>query len=352
LVEIKSTNSLMKYSLIFLTGFIVLMSCEAPKAKQDFNDETVVISGQAQGTTYSIKYTGDDTVRKSQIDSILVEIDLSLSAWVEESTLMNFNSSDSITISDPHFLSVFYRAEEIFEVTNGDFQPMIMPLTRAWGFGPEGGQIKDGLDIDSLLHLVNFEMDREPDEHLQGVRFLKPSNRELDVNGIAQGYSVDVVAEFLEKNGILNYMVEIGGELRARGQNEEGNFWKIGIDDPSSTIGNRTLQAVLTLKNASLATSGSYRKFYEKNGKKYSHTLDPKTGEPVNHNLLSVTVLSSDCTSADAFATAFMVMGVAETKLFLQTHPELDLEVFLIYDEDGRTSTYASKGLENILESV
>ncbi|MEM9051607.1 MAG: FAD:protein FMN transferase [Bacteroidota bacterium] len=342
----------MKYYTILFLITLTLLSCEAPKTDQNSSEETAVIQGEAQGTTYSIKYTGENTVNKSQIDSLLREIDFSLSAWVDESTLTSFNNSDSISVSDSHFLSVFYRSKEIFEVTDGDFQPMIMPLTSAWGFGPDGGELKDGLNLDSVRKLVTFEIKTIPNENSQSVTFLKNENSQLDVNGIAQGYSVDVLGEFLEREGITNYMVEVGGELRAKGKNEKGEYWRIGVDKPSSTVSNRTLQAILTLKNASLATSGSYRKFYEKDGRKYSHTIDPKTGEPVNHNLLSVTVLASSCTSADAFATAFMVKGVEGTKNFLIQHPELELGVFIIYDDDGEVKTYASQELTGILEEV
>jgi thiamine biosynthesis lipoprotein len=343
----------MKYSHFFLMAFpLLFIACENQSTNSIELQEVRMIRGEAQGTTYSIKYTGPQVVKKNEIDSLLDRIDQSLSAWVENSVLCEFNKSDSILVTDKHFLKVFYRGKEIHDLTEGAFQPMIMPLVRAWGFGPEGGTLKEGLDLDSIQSLVNFDFERLPDEDSDGILFLKKPGQQLDVNAIAQGYSVDVVSEFLEKKGAENYMVEIGGEVSAKGKNEKGEYWRIGIDKPSSTPENRTLEAIVTLENASLATSGSYRKFYEKDGRKYSHTIDPDTGEPVNHNLLSATVLASNCTNADAFATAFMVMGLERTKSFLAAHPELDLEVFLIFDDNGTVSTFTGEGMKDKLENL
>ncbi len=343
----------MKYSIHFVLSIMILLSsCETQVTQEGENIDVQLIQGEAQGTTYSIKYTGEAKVEKSQIDSVLDQIDLSLSAWVQESVLTEFNNQDSILISDNHFLTVFYRGKEVHDMTQGAFQPMIMPLVRAWGFGPEGGELKDGTNLDSLKKFVNYDFQIIADTISESIIFVKDAGYQMDVNGIAQGYSVDVVSEFLEREGIENYMVEIGGELMAKGKNENGDYWRIGVDKPSSTAENRQLEAIVTLKDAALATSGSYRKFYEKDGRKYSHTIDPSTGEPVNHNLLSATVLASNCTNADAFATAFMVMGLEGTKEFLASHPEMNLEVFLIYDREGEVVTFTSEGMKSLLENL
>ncbi|MFT6998587.1 MAG: thiamine biosynthesis lipoprotein [Cryomorphaceae bacterium] len=343
----------MKYSIFFLLSVITLLySCERPQNQQVEGIDVQLIQGEAQGTTYSIKYTGKSQIKKAQIDSVLDQFDLSLSAWVQESVLTKFNNEDSILVSDNHFLTMFYRGKEIHDMTDGAFQPMIMPLVRAWGFGPEGGELKEGENLDSLKKFVNYDFQVIADEDGKSILFVKNLGYQMDVNGIAQGYSVDVVADFLEICGIDNYMVEIGGELKAKGKNENEEHWRIGVDKPSSTAENRQLEAIVTLKDASLATSGSYRKFYEKDGRKYSHTIDPATGEPVNHNLLSATVLASNCTSADAFATAFMVMGVEGTIEFIAAHPEMNLQVFLIYDENGVVVTYTSEGLKGVIENL
>lgn len=343
----------MKYSILFIVAVVFLFSSCNNSVPQVIDDVGVqLIQGEAQGTTYSIKYTGKSQIEKNQIDSVLDQIDLSLSAWVKQSVLSEFNNQNSIVISDEHFLTVFFRGKEIHDMTYGAFHPMIMPLVRAWGFGPEGGELKEGENLDSLKNFVNYDFQITADENSESILFEKSLGYQMDVNGIAQGYSVDVVADFLEKRGIENYMVEIGGELKAKGQNENEEYWRIGVDKPISTAENRQLEAIVTLKDASLATSGSYRKFYEKNGRKYSHTIDPATGEPVNHNLLSATVLASNCTNADAFATAFMVMGVEGTKEFLASNPEMNLEVFLIYDENGVVGNYASEGLRGVIENL
>jgi len=343
----------MKYAIFFLLSALLLFSsCESPETQKVENVDVQLIQGEAQGTTYSLKYTGRTRVEKSQIDSVLDQIDLSLSAWVEESVLSEFNKQDSISISDTHFLTVFFRGKEVHDLTGQAFQPMIMPLVRAWGFGPDGGELKEGTNIDSLRKFVNYDFQVIADTNSEGIIFVKDAGYQMDVNGIAQGYSVDVVSEFLEREGIENYMVEIGGELLAKGKNENGDYWRIGVDKPSSTVENRQLEAIVTLKDAALATSGSYRKFYEKDGRKYSHTIDPATGEPVNHNLLSATVLASNCTNADAFATAFMVMGVEMTKQFLISHPEMNLEVFLIYESEGELLTFTSERMKSQVESL
>ncbi|MCZ4409317.1 FAD:protein FMN transferase [Cryomorphaceae bacterium 1068] len=343
----------MKYSTLFiLSAILLLYSCDSPQTQKVENTDVQLIQGEAQGTTYSIKYSGEVQVEKSQIDSILRQIDLSLSAWVDESVLTEFNGTESILVADDHFLTVFFRGREVHDMTQGAFQPMIMPLVRAWGFGPDGGELNAGENLDSLRDFVNYDFQIIADESSESILFVKYQGHQMDVNGIAQGYSVDVVSDFLESEGIADYMVEIGGEVKAAGKNENEEYWRIGVDKPSSTSQNRRLEAIVTLNNAALATSGSYRKFYEKDGRKYSHTIDPSTGEPVNHNLLSATVMASNCTNADAFATAFMVMGVEETKEFLASHPEMNLEVFLIYDEEGEVITYTSEGLKKALENL
>jgi len=344
----------MKNSRLFPVIALVFIgfSCGRNGSEKNESIDVQLIRGEAQGTTYSVKYTGPERVEKASIDSILSLIDLSLSVWVNESVISDFNRSEEIVVSDPRFLEVFYRAKEIAEFTDNAFHPMIMPLVKAWGFGPEGGSLKEGTNIDSLKSLVNFNFLIEPLPDSGSVRFQKPKGYLLDVNGIAQGYSVDVISKYLREKGVDNYMVEIGGEVRARGKNEKDAFWRIGVDKPVDPDQERQLEAIVRLENASLATSGSYRKFYEKDGKKYSHTIDPSTGRPVEHGLLSATVLAMNCTDADALATAFMVMGLEKTKAFLKEHPEMDISVFLIYDEEGEMKTFVGKGMESKIEAI
>ncbi len=338
---------------------ILAAACNSENRKEPENSHFNSFSGKAQGTTYSISYE-DSTgtlFSKQSADSILDAIDMSLSEWVDSSVISKFNDLDSVEISDPHFLNVFFRGREISKLTGGAFEPMIMPLVHAWGFGPNGAIPKGDIHIDSLMALVHTDIEITPLDTLDGdfdsphFIFNKMKGQQLDVNGIAQGYSVDVIGDFLEAKGIHNFMIEVGGEVLAHGQNAHAEAWKIGIDKPVAPDQDRQLQAVALVTDMAICTSGSYRKFYEKNGKRYSHTIDPQSGKPVEHNLISTTVLAPNCTNGDTFATAFMVMGVEKTKEFIKDHPELHLDVYLIYDgENGEWESYMSPGLEKITE--
>lgn len=341
--------------LFFVLSIFTLVRVFTACQESEPQSRVEVLRGEAQGTTYSVKYIDSAAVSAAEIDSLLQRFDLSLSAWVDTSVLSRFNRQDSLTIDDDLFLSVFWRGRAISHRTAGAFHPMVMPLVRAWGFGPEGGHLVKGTDLDSLKRLVTYDFTAQPlsDDSLRGpVFFDKPRGIQLDVNAFAQGYSVDVVAEFLKRRGITDFMVEIGGEVYATGQNEKGEDWRIGIDKPVAPDQPRTLEAIVSLRDAALATSGSYRKFYEVDGKKYSHTIDPRTGRPVDHHLLSATVLAANCTDADAYATAFMVLGTEGTKEFLKRYPELGLEVYLIYGADDSLSTYASQGMRQVIEEL
>lgn len=347
-----------KHQFFRFIGIVAVMSiigCQ--NAEQDSNPNYINFNGEAQGTTYSIAYLDSSGAKfsKEAADSILDAIDLSLSTWVENSTISVFNQSDSLVVSDAHFLNTYFRGQEMEEITDGAFQLKISPLVEAWGFGPKGVEPSGDVAVDSLLKLVNTPFRIVPDTSNSSKKatflFAKVKGQAIDVNGIAQGYSVDVVADRLKSLGINDYMVEIGGEVAASGRNQDGNFWRIGIDKPIPPDQERKLEAVVELKNMAMATSGSYRKFYEKDGKKYSHTISPLTGKPVDHNLLSVTVQASNCTNADAFATAFMVMGEEETRRYIAENPELNLEVFLIYGSEDSYETYASKGFEKTLKN-
>lgn len=338
---------------------ILAAACNSQNNEAQENSSFRSFSGEAQGTTYSISYE-DSTATlfsKQAADSILDAIDMSLSEWVDSSVISKFNDRDSIEISDPHFLNVFFRGREISKLTDGAFEPMIMPLVHAWGFGPHGAIPKGEVNIDSLMTLVHTDIEITPLDSSAGdfnsahFIFKKMKGQKLDVNGIAQGYSVDVIGDYLESKDIHNFMIEVGGEVLAHGQNAHGEPWKIGIDKPVDPDQDRQLQAIAHVKDMAICTSGSYRKFYEMNGKRFSHTINPQTGKPVEHNLISTTVLAPNCTNGDTFATAFMVMGVEKTKEFVKDHPELHLDVYLIYDgADGGWESYMSPGMEKITE--
>lgn len=353
-------NTKFTYIIAFTISLLLVISgCDTPETGNEVNENYLNITGEAQGTTYSITFL-DSTGNKfsNQIaDSIFHEIDISLSVWNENSTISEFNRSDSMAVSDPLFLTVFFRGREIADLTQGAFQPMIMPIVRAWGFGPEGVHPKGDLNTDSLMALVStplkvLAVDTLAESENPTYFISKLKGQELDVNGIAKGYTVDVLGGFLKESGIDNFMIEVGGEILVNGVNNKDEIWHIGIDKPVRPEENRELLAVAEINNRAVATSGSYRKYYESDGKRYSHTIDPSTGKPVDHNLLSTTVLAPNCANADAFATAFMVMGVEKSKQFIADHPELKLDVYLIYDEDDSLKTFMSSGLKEILKEI
>jgi thiamine biosynthesis lipoprotein len=220
-------------------------------------------------------------------------------------------------------------------------------LVNSWGFVFTKKTTQDSIKIDNLLHFVGYKMLK-----LEGNKIIKAKpGIKIDFNAIAQGYTVDVLANYLESKGINNYLVELGGELKAKGK-KENEDWKVGIDKPDEKASERKLEAVINLKNKALATSGNYRKFYEEGGQKFSHIINPKTGYPAQQNLLSVTVIANDCITADAYATAFMVMGLKKSIRFLEDNKDLKLEVYFIYDENGNWKTYASESLKKWIKEL
>jgi thiamine biosynthesis lipoprotein len=303
------------------------------------------IAGFTQGTTYHITYEnegyGDLT---AQVDSILELFDLSLSTYVEESVISKVNVNDPTVVIDDKFKTVFKEARRVFEETDGYFDITVGPVVNALGFGPEGQVEFDSLTIDSLLQFVGMDMV----EIHNGKVIKEKDGIKLDVNAIAQGYSVDVIAEYLEDLGIRNYLVEIGGEIKARGKNQNREIWRIGLDNPeeNNNAPGADLYTRLYLKNRSLATSGNYRRFFEKDGVKYTHSINPKTGYPVSQNLLSATIFSEDCITADAFATACMVMGLEKAKLLVQENNEIS-GYFIYSDDSGKYQVWYSDELEN-----
>ena len=329
-------------NVFYVLSVVLLISCgESAPVKQK-----IVVDGFAQGTTYNVTYISYDGVNyQRSIDSLLIEIDNSLSTYQKKSLISKFNQSDSLGETDKLFTAVFDISKDVYEQTNGLFDPTIAPVVNAWGFGFENLHSTDSTVIDSLLIYVDFT-----NVSLKGNNILKEmKGMMLDFNAVAQGYSVDVLAFFLDKKGINNYLVEVGGELKAKGLNINDTLWRIGIDRPLPDLQEREMEAIVNLENKALATSGNYRKFYEKDGMKYSHTINPKTGYPVEHNLLSATVVTDYCGYADAYATSFMVMGLQESKDFLSKHKEI--EALLIYsDEKGDLQTFITEGLKKFIE--
>ncbi|NJK85167.1 MAG: FAD:protein FMN transferase [Bacteroidales bacterium] len=254
-----------------------------------------------------------------------------MSTYVPNSIISRFNRNETGVIPDEHFLTIYKKAVEVNKKTNGAFDITVAPIVNAWGFGYTEKNDADSAKIDSLLQYVGMDK-----LILEGKTIQKKDpNVMFDFNAIAQGYSVDLVADFLESKGISAYMVEIGGEIKAKGKNPKNSKWRIGIDRPidNNVIPGATLQNIIEISNYSLATSGNYRKFIEKEGRKYGHIINPKTGYPEYSNMLSVTVIAKDCMVADAYATSFMVMGKDKTIEFLNNNREL--EAYLIFSDDS-----------------
>jgi len=285
---------------------------------------------------------------QNEIEGKLRQFDQSLNSYDSTSIISRMNRNDSTAEADSLFETCFNKAREVSAITNGAFDITVGPLVNAWGFGFKNAQFIDSALIDSLMYYVGYKKVR-----LDQKKIIKEDkNIVIDVNAIAQGFSVDIIAAYLESKQIKNYMVEIGGELRVKGVNEEGGLWRIGIDKPieGSDEENRELQDIVLLNSRSISTSGNYRQFYVKDGIKYAHTIDPKTGYPAMHSLLSATVLADDCMTADAYATACMVLGVAKS---IELAKKLDyLDVYLIYtDSSSNYRIYYSKGFDDLIEA-
>lgn len=292
------------------------------------------------GTVYNIIYQNDDNL-KQDIETELKRVDFSLSPFNKQSIISKINRNENVK-TDKMFTDVFILAQSISKETDGAFDITVAPLVNAWGFGFKNGTKPTPHAIDSLKQIVGYEKISLTNETVRK----KDSRMMLDCSAIAKGYACDVIASFLRKKGIENFMVEIGGEIVTRGINSERLPWKIGVTKPvDDTLDTKQeLQTVLNVTNKAMATSGNYRNFYYKNGKKYAHTIDPKTGLPVQHNILSATVLADNCATADAYATAFMVMGLDKAKTVLEKHPEL-MAYFIYSDEKGNNAVWYSPSL-------
>ena len=326
---------------ILIISFLILLSCGSSKQ----NKILVSNYGYSQGTTYSIRYMSKDAMDyQNQIDSVLLEVDLSMSTYIPESLISKINRNESNKI-DSLFFRVLTEALLIAEETQGAFDPTLAPIVNYWGFGFEEIEQKDSLKFRELMLTVGYESLSISDSILIKTN----SSTQIDFNAIAQGFTVDLVGEHLTKLGITNYMIEIGGELKCNGLNADGELWRIGIDKPSESIQKDRFQAIIEVDNKSVASSGNYRKFKvdEETGLKYAHTINSITGRPVQTNLLGVTIITESCMKADAIATACMVMGLEKSKSYLENHPEIDA-LFIYSDPKGKWLQYQTEGFEKI----
>jgi FAD:protein FMN transferase len=305
------------------------------------------LMGETQGTYYSVSYVLPDSINyQLQIDSLLHRFDSSVSTYKPNSIISRLNGNDTSLVADETYLRIFRRAIEVSEATSGAFDITVGPLVNAWGFGFEGRMKVDQHIVDSLLPLIGFKKVRLE----KGKLFKEDPRIRIDFNAIAQGYAVDVVSGFLESKGINAYLIDIGGEVFAKGRKPGGEQWNVGIEKPAANMDDeREVEDIVGLENMALSTSGNYRKFYEENGVRYSHTIDPSTGYPVKHSLLSVSVLATDCMTADAYATAFMVMGLDKAKQYLSSHKGLDA-YFISSGTDGKMDVFYTDGFKVILQ--
>ena len=298
--------------------------------------------GMVFGTVYHITYQSSQNLQK-EIESQLAQVDASLSPFNKRSIITAINENRD-TVVNKMFTDVFTLAMKISDITDGSFDITVAPLVNAWGFGFKGGAMPTRHQVDSLKRLVGYRK-----VSLSNGRVTKSDPRiMLDCSSIAKGYGCDVVAHYLRSKGIDNYMIEIGGEIVTRGISEKRLPWKIGVTKPTddSLNVNQEIQTIINVTDKAMATSGNYRNFYYKNGRKYAHTIDPATGYPVQHTILSSTVIANDCATADAYATAFMVMGLDKAKAVLSRHPEL-MAYFILAGADGNNDVWYSPSMKD-----
>ncbi|WP_304288123.1 FAD:protein FMN transferase [Capnocytophaga leadbetteri] len=334
----------MKYLVFILT--MVMVACQP-----SVNEKVYLIEGEAQGSTYHIKYIAErDENLKPAIDSILEVIDRSMSTYRSDSAISKINQGDTTVVVDEHFRKVFEASQQIWQESEGLFDPTVGVLVNAWGFGKQKiseADLPTDKKIDSLRKYVGFDKVAITEKNLIKKRYTEIL---FDFNAIAQGYTSDVVANYLSARGIKNYIVEIAGEMYLKGKNTvEDKSWTIGVENPLKPLDDRDLVATIQFTNQGLATSGNYRKVWtDSNGRKYVHSINPLTGRATQSDVLSATVVAPSTMLADGYATMFMVMGLAKSKAFLEKHP--NLAVLLVYSDDKhQEATYKTKSFEKLI---
>jgi len=320
----------------------LIVGCKQPQQREYQN-----IIGFTQGTSYKIIYH-DQSNRdfSGEVNLLLEKIDSSMSLYRNSSIINRFNESSTGIMVDSLFAHVAELSIRYSHETDGAFDFTVGPLVKAWGFHAKRGEMPDSLQLVEMIKHTGAGM-----VIINGLQLSKVlPDVQIDVNAIAQGYTVDVIAQLFDKKGIADYLVEVGGEVRTKGKSPRGDKWLVGIDRPDDhALSGENLQVIVALSGMSLVTSGNYRRFFVKDGVKYSHTINPKSGYPVNHTLLSATVIDSTAARADALATAFMVMGLELTKEWLEKNS--GVEAYLIYSgTDGEYNVWMSKGMEKYIK--
>lgn len=316
---------------------ISLIGCNNNECK------TIVLQGDRQGTYYRITYITDDDIDvQRRVDSVFDLIDSNFNLWDKESLIVKINNGDSSVVITDMFETVFKRSQEVSKATDGAFDISVGALTDAWGFGADG-VTKD--DIDKIKRSIGYEKIR-----INNGKFYRDNDSiRLTMNAIAQGYTVDVMRDVFDGLGLKNYLIDVGGELFGRGTKIDGTTWRVGVESPSESKDDiQKIAKIVPLKDMAIVTSGNYRKYVEKDGVRYSHTIDPRTQKPVSNKILSATVYADNATDADAYATAFMVMGVEKALSFLNNRK--DMEAFFIYaNEKGEIQTACTAGFEKLI---
>lgn len=299
----------------------------------------VILKGKTMGTYYDIRYLDSSQFSlQPEIDSIFSQFINEASTWVEESEISQFNLHDTLSNFSTHIKILIEASNVIYQETNGAFDPTVGPLVNAWGFGEKfADEVPSQKKVDSLLQFVGYDKIILSED---GTHLSKPKGVYLNLSAIAKGYGCDIIADFLRSKNYKNFKVEIGGEVVCEGTNE-GRKWHIGIEKPN--VEKSTLHTIIELENKAMATSGNYRNYLEKNGVKYAHTIDPMTGKPIQLEVLSASVIGDNCMVADAYATAFMVMGLEKIKKFCEKRN--DINVLIIYENDGKERVWMTEGM-------
>ena len=312
----------MKRFAIIVAGLVLLASCDKQPQK-------IMLQGLVQGSYYAITYyDAEGRNFQKEIDSVFHAVDMSVNLWVDSSVINKVNRNEEVVL-DQIFIDNFEMAQKAAEISGGYFDPTISPLVSAWGFSAKNGDSITPQLVDSLKQLVDYRK-----VHVENGELVKEDPAmKLDFNAIAQGYTTDLVADVLESKGIESYIVDVGGEIYARGTKPDGKPWVVGIEKPAADWDSeRVVQQRVELQDKGIVTSGSYRKYVERDGKRYSHCIDPMTGYPVEHNLLSATVIAENATWADALASVCMVMGMERSMEIINT---LDgVEAYYIFVND------------------
>lgn len=320
--------------LIWIASSLLLAMTFASCVKQP---QKMVLQGLVQGSYYAITYYDEEGRNfQHEIDSIFHAVDRSVNLWVDSSVICKVNRNEEVDL-DPIFIENFEMAQKAAEFSNGYFDPTISPLVAAWGFSAKTGDTITPQLVDSLKQLVDYRK-----VHIADGKLIKENPAmKLDFNAIAQGYTTDLVGILLESKGIKSYIVDVGGEIFARGTKPDGKPWVVGIEKPAADWDSeRVVQQRVELQDKGIVTSGSYRKYVERDGKRYSHCIDPMTGYPVEHNLLSATVIAENATWADALASVCMVMGMERSLELIKTLE--GVEVFYIFVNDrNELETYS-----------